>query len=211
MKIRSVVIPIVLINILVFVLQMVFGNSFTASISLMGGQVFSRPWTILTHMFAHANLTHIFFNMYALFLFGPLLEQKIGQTRFLITYFGAGIIAGVLASLFLPAGQIALGASGAIMGILGAVIILIPNLRLLFFFLIPMPLWIAGIIWAAIDIFGLFAFSGIGNIAHLVGLGIGLLYGLTLREKRKKFTKKFSKKNYLNQEDIDEYFKSGRI
>ncbi len=211
MRLRSVVLPIILINIFVFILQMVFGNSLTASISLLGGQVFLRPWTVLTHMFVHANFTHIFFNMYALFLFGPLLEQKIGYKRFLLAYFGAGIIAGIIAGAFLPAGQIALGASGAIMGVLGAVIILMPNLRLLFFFVIPMPLWLAGIIWAAIDFFGVVAFSGIGNIAHLVGLGVGLLYGLTLREKRRTFSKKFSKKAHLDDSDIDEYLKSGRM
>lgn len=210
-KIKSAVLPILIITIIAFIAQAVFGNSFTAGLSLIGGSIFTRPWTILTHMFMHANMTHIFFNMYALFLFGPLLEHTIGAKRFLLVYLAAGLIAGITAGVFLPAGQLALGASGAIMGMLGVVIILMPNLRLLFFFIIPMPLWLAGIIWAAIDFFGLVAFSGIANLAHLVGLGVGILYGLKLKKKTRRFHKSFVKKSHLGDDDIDEYLKSGRI
>ena len=97
------------------------------------------------------------------------------------------------------------------MGMLGVLIILMPDLRLLFFFVIPMQLWVAAIIIAIIDVFGIFYPTGVGNIAHLVGLAIGLLYGLTLKKQRKEFEKKFSSKSDLTGDDAEEYLRSGRI
>ena len=97
------------------------------------------------------------------------------------------------------------------MGMLGVLIILMPDLKLLFFFVIPMPLWVAAIAIALIDIFGIFYPTGIGNIAHLVGMATGLLYGLTLKKQRKKFEKKFASKTDLNSEDAEEYLRTGRI
>jgi len=189
-------------------LQVFLGNAFTESFMLVSGDILSRPWIILTSMFLHGSFNHIFYNMYGLFLFGTVLEQRIGPKRLLLVYFLSGIFAAILSSLFY---ERALGASGAIMGVIGALIVLMPELRLLFLFIIPMPLWFAGIIYALMDIFGVFFPSGVGNIAHLVGMGFGLLYGLYLRKQKKKFDKKFSSKKHLESDDIEEYLKTGRI
>ena len=207
-ELKSVVFPLIVINAIMFVLEYVLGIAFTGSWILVSRDVYSRPWILVTHLFMHADPYHLLFNMWALFLFGTVLEQKIGPKRFLMLYFSAGIIAGYLSSFFYPE---SLGASGAIMGVIGTLVILMPDLPLLFFYFIPTPLWIAGIIYAALDIFGVFFPSGVGNIAHLVGMGFGLLYGLHLKRQKTEFTKKFSKKKELNEEDVDEYLKSGRI
>ena len=182
-KIRTVVMPIIVINLIVFLLQLTLGSAFTNSFILISEDIFTRPWILVTSMFLHSTFgfSHILFNMYALFLFGPLLEQRIGAKRFLFLYLGSGFVAAFLSSFFYAR---ALGASGAIMGMIGAMIILLPHLRLLLFFVIPMPLWMAGIAWALIDLFGVFFPSGVGNIAHLVGMGIGLLYGFYLQRGR---------------------------
>ena len=182
---------------------------------LISNDVLTRPWILLTSIFLHGSLDHLFFNMYGLFLFGILLEQKVGAKKFAFIYFLSGIIASIFSSLIYPliSGTVfrALGASGAIMGIIGALIILMPNLRLLFLFIVPMPLWVAGIIWALIDFFGIFIPSGIANIAHLVGMGTGILIGLYLKRLRTSYQRKFSSKTHMDAEDIEEYFKTGRI
>ncbi|MBN2457590.1 rhomboid family intramembrane serine protease [Candidatus Woesearchaeota archaeon] len=206
---RSAVMPIIVANIAVFILQLLLGRyGFNDLFILKMGDALVRPWTLLTSIFMHAGLTHLLFNMYVLFIFGPLLEQRIGSKRFLWIYFGSGLIASFISSFIYDA---ALGASGAVMGMIGVVIILIPNLRVLFFFIIPMPFWIAGIIIAAIDIMGVFVPSGIANIAHLVGMGCGVGYGLYLKRKKKRFHRKFSSKNHMSEDDIKEYIRSGRI
>ncbi|MCH7973778.1 MAG: rhomboid family intramembrane serine protease [Bacteroidetes bacterium] len=208
MRFKTAVMPLIGINLLFFILQVVLGDGFTQVFVLIGKDVFTRPWILLTSMFLHGGFNHIFFNMYALFLFGPMLEHRIGAKRFLIVYLGSGLIAGFLASFVYPA---ALGASGAIMGMIGALIIVMPHLRLLFFFFIPMPLWIAGIVWAFLDAIGVFYPSGVGNVAHLVGMGAGLLYGLHLKQKKQQYDVTFKSKTHMDVEDLEEYFKTGRI
>jgi len=104
-----------------------------------------------------------------------------------------------------------LGASGAIMGMLGVLIILMPELRLLFFFVVPMTLRTAAIMMVLIEIFGVIHPAGTANVGHLVGLGAGLLYGLLLKKEKIKFNKKFLDKTNLDSKDVDEYLKSGRI
>jgi len=207
-KIRNVVLPLIIINIIIFIIQMAVGRNFTEAFMLISQDISTRPWILFTSMFLHGSPNHLIFNMYGLFLFGPLLEHKIGSKRFLFTYIIAGLVAALLSSFFYPA---ALGASGAIMGIIGAIIILMPQLKLLFLFLIPMPLWIAGIVWFFIDFAGIFIPSGVANIAHIVGMGCGILFGLYFKKQRKEYNKKFASKTHMGAEDIEEYFKSGRI
>jgi uncharacterized protein len=208
MKIKSVVYPIIFINIGVFILQLVLGSWFTDLLVLKQFDIMARPWTLLTSMFLHGGFNHILFNMYVMFMFGPFVEQRIGPKRFLMVYFISGLLAAFVSQFIYPA---ALGASGAIMGMIGVMIILLPKLRILFFFIIPMPLWIAGIVIAVIDIFGVFVPNGTANVAHLVGMGLGLLFGLYYKSKRKKFHKRFHKKKHMDEDDIDEYVRSGRI
>lgn len=208
LEIKTAVIPLLAVTVAIFLLQMVLGSNFTNYFMLISSDIFSRPWILLTSMFLHGGINHLFYNMYGLFLFGTLLEQRIGAKRFLFIYLFSGIAASFLSSFFYAR---ALGASGAIMGIIGALIILMPELRLLFFFFIPMPLWVAGIIYAIIDLFGVFFPSGVGNIAHLIGMACGLLYGLYLKKEKKKFEKKFSLKKHLEKDDIEEYLRTGRI
>ncbi|MBW2998936.1 rhomboid family intramembrane serine protease, partial [Candidatus Woesearchaeota archaeon] len=143
------------INALVYLIQL-FVPKFNELFALDSSVVWSEPWRIITSMFMHSTMTlnHLLFNMYALFLFGTLIEQAIGTKRFLRLYFISGIVAGVVFSIFTPG--VAVGASGAIMGILGITIMLFPKMKVLFFFVIPMSMRTAGIIFALIDILGMF-------------------------------------------------------
>lgn len=206
LELKNAVMPLVILNAVFFILQSVLGDSFTYSFVLMKGDLFFRPWTLLTSMFLHGSVTHLFFNMYVLLMFGSLLEQRIGTKRFLFVYFFSGLLASFISSFVYES---ALGASGAIMGLLGVLIILMPDLRVLFFFVIPMSLRTAAIFFALIDLLGII--PGVAHAAHLAGLSFGLLYGLQLKKQRKSFRKKFSSKLHLNSEDIEDYLKTGRI
>jgi len=78
----------------------------------------SRPWTIVTYMFLHGSLGHIFFNMFALFFFGPRIEARLGSRRFLGLYFASGVMGGLLSFTSPMIGVI--GASGAVYGVMFA-------------------------------------------------------------------------------------------
>lgn len=224
-RFTNIYLVLLFLNVFMFFLQFVLGDGFTRSLLLVPGDVLARPWTLLSSMFLHGSGAHLLFNMYALLIFGGLIEQRIGSKRFLGVYLFAGLFAGILYSLF--SSVPALGASGAIMAVLGLAIMLLPHLKVLFFFVFPMSLRTAGIIFALIDIVGLFnPHSGVAHLAHLGGLFVGLVYGYYLLSLRKKFSKKFtarpstssrrfsSKKKdtiELSDEDIEEYLKNGRL
>lgn len=152
-----------------------------------------EPWTLITSTLSHspAGIAHILFNGLVLFFFGPILERLIGWKRFLVLFFLAGAIAGVLQALlqwYLFGQDVgALGASGAIMMVFGALMVVMPKEKILIWGIIPMPFWVAGLLFAAIDVLGAFdPGSGVGNFAHLSGLAIGLWVGWRLRTTMKR-------------------------
>ena len=103
-----------------------------------------RPWTIISNLFVHAGLWHLIFNMIALYFFGSYVGRLVGESRLLLVYFGGGILGNILylllGSPFIPA----VGASGAIFALGGALAMLRPKLPVLVFPLpVPIPLWIA--------------------------------------------------------------------
>lgn len=132
----------------------------------------------MTSVFLHASLTHLLYNMFALALFGTILESIIGGGKFLAIFFVSGIVASASAFLFYP---ISLGASGAIFGILGALAILRP--RMVVWIYVPMPMIAAIFVWAGLDLIGFFYPSGVANAAHLAGLAIGAAFGFAMRKK----------------------------
>ena len=148
-------------------------------------------WTWVTSVFAHAPLSlgHILINSLVLFFFGTVLERRIGSRRFLSLFLVGGVVAGLsqaVATLVTAGPQTgALGASGAIAAVLGALTVLNPSLRVYLWFFIPMPLWVLTIGFAAYDaFFAATAGVGAGNVArlaHLSGLAIGLAYGWKLK------------------------------
>lgn len=78
--------------------------------------ILSRPWTIVTYMFLHANLGHIFFNMLVLFFLGPRVEARLGGRRFIGLYLVSGVMGGILSFTTPMIGVI--GASGAVYGVM---------------------------------------------------------------------------------------------
>src|SRR5476651_851229 len=108
-----VVLNLVIINALVFVAQMVFDSSWDLTNRLALYSYDSglfEPYQLVTYMFAHGGFLHILFNMYALWLFGSVLERIWGPKKFLIFYFVCGLAAG-LTQMFLVTTGAAIGAS----------------------------------------------------------------------------------------------------
>lgn len=151
-----------------------------------------RPFQIVTHMFMHANITHLFFNMFALFMFGPPTEARLGTKKFLafyfITGFGAMLLHMGVQWLEISSGSVpaynanipVLGASGAIFGVLTAYGMLFPESRIMLLFPpIPMKAKYMVVLFAVFELFaGLGPFRGDG-VAHFAHLG-GALFGFLL-------------------------------
>lgn len=177
----TVVFNLLIINVLVFLLQMFLDGpeekiSRFLALWPYGSEPF-EPYQLVTHMFAHGGWAHILFNMFALWSFGTMLERVWGPKKFLIFYFACGLAAGV-AHLFLSNAP-AVGASGAIMGLLAAFAYLFPNTQLFMFpFPFPVKAKYAIAVIAAIDLFGGVYSTG-SKIAHFAHLG-GLLMGFVL-------------------------------
>ena len=192
-------------NVLVFLLDAVLQRSGISLSAICGLHYFSAPqfyfWQPFTYMFLHADFGHIFFNMFAVLMFAPLLEREWGAKRFLIYYLVCGVGAGLVqeavwAMMYQPtlstmAAQqaayfsnrlVTIGASGAVFGILFAFGWLFPNVPLFIMFIpIPIRARVFVIIYAVIELFaGLGNMVGtVDNVAHFAHLG-GMLFGWLL-------------------------------
>lgn len=135
-------------------------------------------WRLVAAMFLHGGFMHLVLNMWALWQIGGIFESLFGSTRFLLTYFISGIAASIVSSILIPAWTPGVGASGAIFGIIGALIVALRR----------SPRWSRKewsgalarqlLMWAGINIVIGFTMPGIDNAAHIGGLVAGLLLGL---------------------------------
>lgn len=148
---------------------------------------FFRWWQPITYMLLHANFEHLFFNMFALWMFGYVLENFWGTRRFVAYYLLCGVGAGVfslLVALLSGSGAPSVGASGAVYGILLAFGMMFPNERIYLYFLMPIKAKWFVIGYAAIELFqGIFLTNdGVAHFAHLGGMVVGLLLILWWRK-----------------------------
>jgi len=188
-------------NVLVFIVQTLLGDDNTMAVSrwfalwpighdiamdMGGGDIAGlgfRAWQLVTYGFMHGSVMHIVLNMYALYMFGGLIERVMGKRRFVIYYFTC-LIAAAVAQLavvyfFEPEKMFpTVGASGAVFGLLGAFAMLFPREKLM---LIPIPVgipaWLFVTLYGAAElIFGVTGtVSGVAHFAHLGGLFAGLV------------------------------------
>lgn len=199
------------INVLMFIATIVLRRQDIDLNNLLGLHLFIaqdfKPYQLVTYMFMHGGVMHLFFNMFALFMFGRVLETVWGPRRFLTYYMLTGIGAGILqqivqyiyfeTSLSMYSGVTiapnvvismaeylnlwnTVGASGAVYGVLLAFAMMFPNERL---FIMPFPFPIKAkyfvIMYGVIELIsGLSPRAG-DNVAHFAHLG-GMLFGLIL-------------------------------
>ena len=145
-----------------------------------------RPWTIITNMFIHGGLGHIFSNMLTLFFFGRYLLEVVGERKFLISYLAGGILGNIFYMWLGDPQTTAIGASGAVFAVGGALAVLQPNVKV-FIFPIPLPisLWVA-----VIGGFFIMTQPGVAWEAHLGGLLFGLAAGYFFRGPRRLLPRK---------------------
>lgn len=156
-------------------------------------------WQPLTYMFMHANFSHLFFNMFAVLMFGPALEERWGGRRFLIYYLITGLGAAMVQETVwalqlqpilntvtptmaaaLANRVVTIGASGAVFGILLAFGWLFPDVRMFILFIpIPIRARVLVLIYALIELFAGLAPTSGDNVAHFAHLG-GMLFGWVL-------------------------------
>lgn len=183
---------IIALCIIMFILQFILPPALTSALVLSGPPqaggllstivyVLTHLWTTITYMFLHANIMHIFFNMLMLFFFGPLLERQIGSARFLGLYLGSGVLAGLVQVLVFPGAVI--GASAAVFGVMGALAMLMPDLRIYLYF-VPMKIIYAVILFAVLDLLLIPSGDQVAHAAHLVGLAAGLAYGYLIKKNK---------------------------
>jgi len=183
-----VTILIILVNILVFVLELIHGDAFVTRWSAIPADIVSgHHWvTILTAMFMHGGWSHIIGNMIFLWAFGPEIEDAMGPVRFLIFYVAGGMVAMVAQVAANPHSTIPnLGASGAIAAVMGAFLVTYPRDRIksilmIFVFFkvtfIPAALLIG--FWFVTQLFSAGAVANVqsGGVAYLAHVG-GFIFG----------------------------------
>jgi membrane associated rhomboid family serine protease len=172
------------------------------SVAIKPSNIFAGKylWTFFTSMFMHAGFFHLFANMFSLFFIGGLVQKILGPKRFLYFYLISGLFAGllfVLSGWIFPADMetYAVGASGALFGLVGFLMIVTPNLPV-YVMLIPIPIKMKYAAPGILVVLWLISIAGnvpIGNMAHLGGLVAGVVYGVYLRNKYKNKTRMISR------------------
>lgn len=166
-------------------------------------------YTIFSSMFLHGGFLHVIMNVWYLWIFGDNIEDLFGRSKFLLIYFGAGIIASLAHVAFHPESTVrTIGASGAVAGILGAYMVKFPRAKVitllfifLFFTLVKIPSFVFLGVWIGLNILNA-SITTVAGIqvtvaywAHIGGFIGGVLMALLLRERtsysRKEITKKY--------------------
>jgi membrane associated rhomboid family serine protease len=173
---------ILIANVVVFLLQFVAGNLLLSLFALWPvGDTLFQPWQLLTYSFLHAGFLHIFFNMFALYMFGTPLEAFWGSRRFAFYYVACVLTAAATELVVQNATEVGgpvLGASGGVFGLLLAFAWYFPKQRLMLLFPpIPMPAWLFVTIYGAFElVLGVTgAQPGVAHFAHLGGMLGGAL------------------------------------
>lgn len=165
-------------------------------------------WQPFTYFFLHGNFSHIFWNMFALFMFGMPLEVLWGKKKFIIFYMISGVITGIIAGIiyyFIGMGNIPMvGASGAIYAILIGFALTFPDELILLFFIFPIKAKYTPVVFAIIDLLlGIGTSTHIAHFAHLTGLAVGYVVYLFMFKQNYSFKRGYIKnKNFIRDRKI---------
>jgi membrane associated rhomboid family serine protease len=197
-----ITITLILINFVVFALELIHGNAFIIRYAMVPAQITSgNAWiTVLTAMFMHAGWAHILGNMLFFWVFGPEIEDVMGPFRFLIFYLLSGLIATAAQIIINTSSTIPnLGASGAIAWVMGAFMITYPRDRIrtiiflgIFIQLALIPAAILVGVWFLLQLFSQIGSlaslqaGGIAYMAHIGGFLFGLLAGRLFESRRRR-------------------------
>ena len=210
---------IIIINVIAWLATLAFSRTNIDLVRMFGLHYFLssdfKIYQLVTYMFLHGSWAHIFFNMFAVYMFGQVIENSWNTKRFLIFYLITGIGAGLVQEFvwflnlhnlsdyqFITDGQVripvgeylnqfvTIGASGAVFGILIAFGIMFPNVPLMLIFLpIPIKAKYFVVLYGLVELFmgfGNFGWDNVAHFAHLGGMLFGLIMVLYWRKKDKK-------------------------
>lgn len=185
---------ILIINILVFIMSSLNGGLMDSLFALNPVYFIYKPWQLVTYMFMHGSFAHIFFNMYAVFIFGSVLERVWGTKKFVFYYLVTGVGAALIhigVQWLTQDFALTVGASGAVFGLLLGYAMLYPDTMMgLIFPPVTMKAKWFVLIYAAIEL--LLGITGAqASVAHFAHLG-GLVFGLVLMLYWKKSGKMYS-------------------
>jgi membrane associated rhomboid family serine protease len=178
--------------------------------SVLGAQ---RWWTFVTYAFLHGGLLHIAMNMLAIWQFGPRVEQLYGTNRFVRFYIFCALGAAVLHAMIPGSGAGLIGASGAVFGVMYAFAHAWPRTQIALFGIVPMPVKLFVVGYAAIELFNGISGSG-GNVAHWAHLGgfvtAWILVRLPSAPKLESWQERFSRAPELPDDDLQRVAPRGR-
>lgn len=170
---------LLIINVAVFIMQSFYDHAMINAFA--AGPEPLQLWRLLTFQFLHGGVTHLLFNMIALYFLGRHLETRWGTASFLRFYLICGAVGGALYIIATQSGLMStrplIGASGGVLGLLVACAILFPQIRILVMFMFPMSIRTAAIIFAVM--YPLLIIRGDnagGNLCHLGGMATGFLW-----------------------------------
>ena len=169
---------ILAVNVVFYVLQFLTADRLTGELGLAPTEIAQGEWwRLLTPMVLHGHLLHIFFNSYVLYIYGPPVEEAFGTPRFVAVYVVTGFLASAASYMFSSCQILGVGASGAIFGVVGALVVFLYNRRTSTF----TGQYLQGILlFIGVNLALGFIIPGIDNFAHLGGLAGGLLAGAGL-------------------------------
>lgn len=182
----SVNTSIIIFNTLIFFLGtylLSFGYPYYESFILFEmDSPFYKHHQWITYMFTHANLTHLFFNMFLLFLFGDELEKLFGKVRYLLFYLSCGVISVIFYMMTITTSSPILGASGAVFGVLTLYTLLNPNEKINLLFLLPIKIKYIFSIYLLSETFAaLGEYDGVAHTAHIGGALGGFMTYLVIK------------------------------
>lgn len=184
-------ITIIVLCVISFFMELLLGNPYILALHFDPTYLFSRPWTLVTYIFIHAGLFHLLFNMIVLYYAGTTLERRASNRQFLLIFFVSGILSAigytVLSQPTFGIAQGLIGASGAVYGVLAALTVLEPDLRVYLYFAIPMKLKYFLLLVALFDFLMINSSDMIAHTAHLSGLFVGLYMGYQIKKREEKY------------------------
>jgi membrane associated rhomboid family serine protease len=183
---------LIALNVAIFILEIAIGeypivrngeivNRIVLFLGLTPYELSQQPWTIISSIFVHGSIWHILFNMISLYFLGSFFIRAAGERNFLAVFFLGGLAGNILFALLAYPFSTGIGASGAVFALGGALAVMVPRVPVFIFFIpIPVPLWVAIIIFFLLSFLPSIAWQ-----AHLGGLLLGVIAGLIFRRRRR--------------------------
>lgn len=173
-----VTIAIIILCLIVYILSNIF-NSIYSNMSYSAKNLLSRPWTLITSIFLHADLVHLSYNMFGLFIFGNIVEIHISRKKYLLLLLLSAVIANLSFGIVNRSSSV-IGISGVVYSLIGAAMVRFPNTKIplpIGPIAFPMKIYFAGPVMAIGEaVVSFIANDDIAHLAHFSGFIVGATF-----------------------------------